>query len=218
MPLIVLQARRTSLASLARHHAGVLHGLAGALLRSLLSGVCATRRAPRLVLTHHPAITDRVSGQDRSQTAFHESSASCDYAKVFDEPVAGRRVVSANTEESRSEALRSNRGPLVGRHLELEQLRAVPSACGRAGSGWLIRDILRTTKVGGRTLRGRRLFSVLAIFEAKVTGELVTRLSLPPSEASEVARCAAADWDTADDWKPGSSRQSKEQRSSPAFF
>jgi hypothetical protein len=83
---------------------------------------------------------------------------------------------------------------------------------------WLIRDILRTTKVGGRTLRGRRLFSVLAIFEAKVTGELVTRLSLPPSEASEVARCAAADWDTADDWKPGSSRQSKEQRSSPAFF
>ena len=38
---------------------------------------------------------------------------------------------------------------------------------------WLIRGILRTTKVGGRTLRGRRLFSVLAIFEAKVTGELV---------------------------------------------
>jgi hypothetical protein len=46
---------------------------------------------------------------------------------------------------------------------------------------WLIWGILRTTKVGGRTLRGRRLFSVLAIFEAKVTGELVTRLSLPPS-------------------------------------
>jgi hypothetical protein len=38
-------------------------------------GVCATRRAPRLVLTHDPAITDRVGGQDRSQTAFHESSA-----------------------------------------------------------------------------------------------------------------------------------------------
>jgi hypothetical protein len=68
---------------------------------------------------------------------------------------------------------------------------------------WLIRGILRTTKVGGRTLRGRRLFSVLAIFEAKVTSELVTRLSLPPSEASEVARCAAADWNTADDWKFG---------------
>ena len=88
-------------------------------------GVCATRRAPRLVLTHDPAIADRVSGQDRSQTVFHESSASCDYAKVFDEPVPAWRVVSANTEESRSEALRSNRGPLVGRHLELEQLRAV---------------------------------------------------------------------------------------------
>src|SRR5580704_4482704 len=58
-------------------------------------GVCATRRAPRLVLTHDPAIADRVSGQDRSQTVFHESSASCDYAKVFDEPVPAWRVVSA---------------------------------------------------------------------------------------------------------------------------
>jgi hypothetical protein len=58
--------------------------------------------------------------------------------------------------------------------------------------------------------------SVLAIFEAKVTGELVTRLSLPPSEASEVARCAA-DWIRPMIGNPGSSRQSKEQRSSPLF-
>ena len=34
---------------------------------------------------------------------------------------------------------------------------------------WLIRGILETTKVDGRVLRGRRLFSVLTIFEAKVT-------------------------------------------------
>ena len=89
---------------------------------------------------HDPAITDRVSGQDRSQTAFHESSASCDYAKVFDEPVPAWRVVSANTEESRSEALRSNRGPLVGRYLELEQLRAVLSACRTDGRAALLKD------------------------------------------------------------------------------
>ena len=38
---------------------------------------------------------------------------------------------------------------------------------------WLIRGILETTKVDGRVLRGRRLFSVLAIFEAKVTADLV---------------------------------------------
>ena len=31
---------------------------------------------------------------------------------------------------------------------------------------WLIRGILETTKVDGRVLRGRRLFSVLTIFEA----------------------------------------------------
>jgi hypothetical protein len=82
----------------------------------------------------------------------------------------------------------------------------------------LIRDILRTTKVGGRTLRWRRLFSVLAIFEAKVTGELVTRLSLPPSEASEVARSRRLIGIRPMIGNPGSSRQSKEQRSSPAFF
>jgi class 3 adenylate cyclase len=55
--------------------------------------------------------------------------------KGFGEPVPAWRVVSANAEESRSEALRSNRGPLVGRRLELEQLRAVLSACRTDGRG-----------------------------------------------------------------------------------
>jgi hypothetical protein len=66
---------------------------------------------------------------------------------------------------------------------------------------WLIRGILETTKVDGRVLRGRRLFSVLAIFEAKVTADLVSGLGMGPSEASKVARCAAADWNAPDDWK-----------------
>jgi len=66
---------------------------------------------------------------------------------------------------------------------------------------WLIRGVLQTTKVGGRTLRGRRLFSMLAIFEWKVTSELVNRLAMPPSEAAKIARCAAADWNASDDWK-----------------
>src|SRR6476659_11474209 len=56
---------------------------------------------------------------------------------------------------------------------------------------WLIRGILR----------GRRLFSVLAIFEAKVTADLVSELAMGPSEASKVARCAGADWHAPDDWK-----------------
>ena len=66
---------------------------------------------------------------------------------------------------------------------------------------WLIRGILHTTKVGGRTLRGRRLFSMLAIFEAAVTGELVNRLAMPPSEAAKVAKCAVDGWNAPDDWK-----------------
>ena len=36
--------------------------------RCLLSSECSS-----LVLAHQPAIADRVSGQDRSQSAFHES-------------------------------------------------------------------------------------------------------------------------------------------------
>jgi hypothetical protein len=67
---------------------------------------------------------------------------------------------------------------------------------------WLLRGTLETTKVGGRTLRGRRLFSVAAIFQATVTAELVSRLAMPPSEAAKVARCdAVADWTGRDDWK-----------------
>jgi hypothetical protein len=66
---------------------------------------------------------------------------------------------------------------------------------------WLIRGILETTKVDGRVLRGRRLFSMLAIFEATVTAELVNGLAVPPSEASKVARCATADWNAPGDWK-----------------
>src|ERR1700733_10522776 len=66
---------------------------------------------------------------------------------------------------------------------------------------WLIRGILETTKVDGRVLRGRRLFSVLAIFEAKLTADLVSELAMGPSEASKVARCAGADWHAPDDWK-----------------
>ncbi len=66
---------------------------------------------------------------------------------------------------------------------------------------WLIRGILETTKVDGRVLRGRRLFSVLTIFEAKVTADLVSELAMGPSEASKVARCAGADWHAPDDWK-----------------
>src|SRR6476659_475660 len=66
---------------------------------------------------------------------------------------------------------------------------------------WLIRGILETTKVDGRVLRGRRLFSVLTIFEAKVTADLVNELAMGPSEASKVARCAGADWHAPDDWK-----------------
>ena len=42
---------------------------------------------------------------------------------------------------------------------------------------------------------------MLAIFEWKVTSELVNVWQCHPSEAAKVARCAAADWSASDDWK-----------------
>ena len=79
----------------------------------------------------------------------------------------------------------------------------VPNHWTRHGDGRHMADkgILETTKVDGRILRGRRLFSVLTIFEAKVTADLVNELAMGPSEASNVARCAGADWHAPDDWK-----------------
>jgi hypothetical protein len=64
---------------------------------------------------------------------------------------------------------------------------------------WLFRGNLERPKVAGRTLRGVRLFSALAIFEAKFIGELVTILDIGPSEAAKVLKC---DWNAKNaDWK-----------------
>jgi hypothetical protein len=59
---------------------------------------------------------------------------------------------------------------------------------------WLHRDILKPTR-SGHTARGGHLFSVMSIFQAKVTGTLVKHLTIPPSEAAQVASLAAkGDW------------------------
>ena len=55
--------------------------------------------------------------------------------KGFAEPIQAWEVVRAKTDESRSEALRWTHGPMVGRRLELEQLRTVLSACKVDGRG-----------------------------------------------------------------------------------
>ena len=68
---------------------------------------------------------------------------------------------------------------------------------------WLNRGLLEKTPIGRRMLRGRRLFSTLSIFEAKTMAELVKELSMPASDASKVARCAAGDWGDPHDWKHG---------------
>ena len=49
--------------------------------------------------------------------------------------------------------------------------------------------------------RGDSCFEIDHQLEAKVTADLVSGLAMPPSEASKVARCAAADWHAPDDWK-----------------
>ena len=79
----------------------------------------------------------------------------------------------------------------------------VPNHWTRHGDGRHMAD-----KGHPRNHQGRRpcstratTVSVLTIFEAKITADLVNELAMGPSEASNVARCAGADWHAPDDWK-----------------
>jgi hypothetical protein len=52
---------------------------------------------------------------------------------------------------------------------------------------WLHRGVLRPTRVGPPS-RGSRLFSVTAIFEAKLIGQIVNFLRIPPSTAAVIVK------------------------------
>jgi hypothetical protein len=59
-------------------------------------------------------------------------------------------------------------------------------------NNWIKRGLLETTAVGGRKMRGRRLFSMLEIYKAHLMNEAITYLGIPPSHCAEIASRAIA--------------------------
>jgi len=54
-------------------------------------------------------------------------------------------------------------------------------------NNWIKRGLLETSALGGRKLRGRRLFSLLEIYKAHLINETIGYLGVPVSNAAEIA-------------------------------
>jgi hypothetical protein len=61
-------------------------------------------------------------------------------------------------------------------------------------NNWIKRGLLETTAVGGRRMRGRRLFSMLEIYKAYLMNEAIEYLAIPPSHCAEIASRAIAEF------------------------
>src|SRR5947209_7968659 len=61
-------------------------------------------------------------------------------------------------------------------------------------NNWIKRGLLETTAVGGRRMRGRRLFSMLEIYKAHLMQEMIKYLGIPPSHCVEIANRAIAEF------------------------
>jgi hypothetical protein len=60
-------------------------------------------------------------------------------------------------------------------------------------NNWIKRGLLERTAVGGRKMRGRRLFSMLEIYKAYLMNEMINYLRIPPSHCAEIANRAIAE-------------------------
>jgi hypothetical protein len=69
--------------------------------------------------------------------------------------------------------------------VELCEVAGIPMA---TANNWILTGALRPADVGSRRARKPRLFSVVTIYEAKVTGDLVKWLGTPPPTAAGMAR------------------------------
>ncbi len=62
-------------------------------------------------------------------------------------------------------------------------------------NNWVARRVLLPTEIGGRQIKGTRLYSVTKAFEGKLIGELVKFHKIPPSDAARVAeKVVGAGW------------------------
>ena len=69
--------------------------------------------------------------------------------------------------------------------VELCEVAEIPMA---TANNWILAGALRPADVGSRRARKPRLFSVVTIYEAKVTSDLVKWLGTPPPIAAGMAR------------------------------
>ena len=69
--------------------------------------------------------------------------------------------------------------------VELCEVAEIPMA---TANNWILTGALRPADVGSRGARKPRLFSVVTIYEAKVTGDLVKWLGIAPPIAAGLAR------------------------------
>jgi hypothetical protein len=65
----------------------------------------------------------------------------------------------------------------------------------RTANNWVARGVLVPTEIGGRQIKGTRLYSVTKAVEGRLIGELVKYHRIPPSDAARVAeKVAGAGW------------------------
>ncbi len=57
-------------------------------------------------------------------------------------------------------------------------------------NNWVARHILEPTEIGGRQIKGTRLYSISKAYEGRIIGELVKRHKIPPSDAAKIAELA----------------------------
>ena len=82
-----------------------------------------------------------------------------------------------------------------------DPLLSQPQFCDAAGidmttaNNWVARGVLLPTEIGGRQIKGTRLYSITKAFEGKLIGELVKYHKIPPSDAAKVAeKVVGAGW------------------------
>jgi len=69
-----------------------------------------------------------------------------------------------------------------------------PQFCEAAGidmttaNNWVARRVLLPSEIGGRQIKGTRLYSVTKAFQGRIIGELVRHHKIPPSDAAKVAQ------------------------------
>ena len=65
----------------------------------------------------------------------------------------------------------------------------------RTANNWVARKVVTPSEIGGRQIKGTRLYSVTKAFQGRLIGELVNYHRIPPSDAAKIAeKVTEAGW------------------------